>query len=99
MGSTNSIEIENIIQRRPNKTSHGHDNISNTLPKQLSPSISFALSIVFNQSIDQGIFPSAMKKVEVIPLYKGKDQDQIVNYRPISLLIMISKVLEKLIYS
>ena len=72
---------------------------SNTLLKQLSPSIPFALSILFNQSIDQGIFPSAMKKAEVIPLYKGKDQDQIVNYRPISLLIMISKVLEKLIYS
>ena len=48
---------------------------------------------------DQGIFPSAMKKAEVIHLYKGKDQDQIVNYRPILLLIMISKVLEKLIYS
>ena len=67
--------------------------------KQLSPSISSALNIVFNGSINQGIFPSAMKKAEVILLYKGKDQDQIVNYRPISLLIMISKVLEKFIYS
>ena len=68
MRSTNSLEIENIIGRLPNKTSHGHDNISNALLKQLSPSISFALSIVFNQSIDQGIFPSAMKKADVIPL-------------------------------
>ena len=67
--------------------------------KQLSPNISFALSIVFNQSIDQGIFPSVMKRAEVIPLCKGRDQDQIVNYRPILLLITISKVLEKLIYS
>ena len=99
MRSTNSLEIENIIQRLPNKTSHGHDNISNALLKQFSPSISFALSIVFSQSIDQGIFPSAMKKAEVIALNNGKDQDQIVNYRPILLLIMISKVLEKLIYS
>ena len=40
-----------------------------------------------------------MKRAEVIPLYKGKDQDQIVNYRPILLLITIYKVLEKLIYS
>ena len=40
-----------------------------------------------------------MKLAEVIPLYKGKDQDQIINYRPISLLITISKVLEKLIYA
>ena len=40
-----------------------------------------------------------MKKAEVIPLYKGKDQDQVVHYRPISLLIMISKILEEIIYS
>ena len=39
-----------------------------------------------------------MKKAEIIPLYKGKDQDQVVNYRPISLLITISKILEKIIY-
>ena len=39
-----------------------------------------------------------MKKAEVIPLYKGKDQDQVVNYWPISLLVTISKILEKIIY-
>ena len=98
MKSTNITEIEHIIHKLPNKTSYGHDTISNTLLKQLCPSISLTLNIIFNQSIAQGIFPDAMKLTEVIPLYKGKDQDQIVNYRPISLLITISKVLEKLIY-
>ena len=39
-----------------------------------------------------------MKKAKVIPLYKGKDQDQVVNYWPISLLVTISKILEKIIY-
>ena len=99
MRSTNVTELEHIIHKLPNKTSCGHDTISNSLLKQLSPSISFALNKIFNQSIAQGIFPDAMKLAEVIPLYKGKDQDQIVNYRPISLLIIISKVLEKLIYA
>ena len=99
MRSTNITEIEHIIHKLPNKTSCGHDTISNTLLKQLSSSISFALNKIFNQSIAQGIFPDAMKLAEVIPLYKGKDQDQIVNYRPISLLITFSKVLEKLIYA
>ena len=99
MRSTNITEVEHIICKLPNKTSYGHDNISNTLLKQLSPSISFTLNKIFNQSIAQGIFPNAMKLAEVIPLYKGKDQDQTVNYHPISLLITISKVLEKLIYA
>ena len=99
MRSTNITEIEHIICKLPNKTSYRHDNISNTLLKQLSPSISFTLNKIFNQSIAQGKFLNAMKLVEVIPLYKGKDQDQIVNFWPISLLITISKVLEKLIYA
>ena len=80
MRSTNITEIECIIHKLPNKISCGHDTISNTLLKQLSPSISFALNKIFNQSIAQGIFPDAMKLAEVIPLYKGKDQNQIVNY-------------------
>ena len=54
---------------------------------------------IFNESIAGGEFPSQMKITEVIPLYKGKDLDQVINYRPISLLITISKVLEKIIYS
>ena len=80
MRSTNITEIEHIIRKLPNKTSYGHDTISYTLLKQLCPSISFTLNKIFNQSIAQGIFPDAMKLVEVIPFYKGKDQDQIVNY-------------------
>ena len=39
-----------------------------------------------------------MKTAEVIPLYKNKAADQLVNYRPISLLLTMSKVLEKIVY-
>ena len=39
-----------------------------------------------------------MKIAEIIPLYKGKKWDEVVNYRPISLLMTISKLLEKIIY-
>ena len=40
-----------------------------------------------------------MKVAEVIPLYKGQNQDQVINYRPISLLMTISKLLKKIVYS
>ena len=39
-----------------------------------------------------------MKLAEIVPLYKGKEHDLVVNYRPISLLMTISKILEKIIY-
>ena len=94
--STSVYEIEKLIHELPNKSSHSHDHISNILLKELNLSVSFPLNIIFNQSISEGKFPAAMKKAEVIPLYKGKDQ--VVNYRPISLLVTISRILEEIIY-
>ena len=48
--------------------------------------------------MSQGEFPKAMKMSAVVPLHKGKSREMPENYRPISLLITISKVLEKLVY-
>ena len=96
--ATGRNEIEKIITELQNKTSCGHDQISNNLLKALSKSISYLLEIIFNQSILQAVFQDLMKVPEVILLYKGKDQDEVVNYRPISLLITVSKLLEKIVY-
>ena len=95
---TSVQEIDRIIRELPNKTSHGHDKISNTMLKALCMSITFPLCHIFNQSLQEGIFPERMKWAEVIPLYKGKCMDVMVNYRPISLLITLSKILEKIMY-
>ena len=46
-----------------------------------------------------GTFPDLMKLAEVIPLYKGKSRESETNYRPISLLTTMSKVVEKVVYS
>ena len=98
MKQTTHHEVESLIKKLPNKESFGHDMISNNLLKSLCNSLSLPLSYIFNQSILEGTFPDQMKKVEVIPLYKGKDNDQLVNYWPISLLLTISKLLEKKVY-
>ena len=96
--SASASEIEKITMALPSKTSFGHDKISNVMLKSIIPAISIPLSIVFNQSILTGKFPHKMKQAEVVPLYKRKDMDLVVNYRPISLLITISKLLEKVVY-
>ena len=46
----------------------------------------------------EGIFSEKMKLAEVVPLYKSKERFLMNNYRPISLLITISKLLEMVIY-
>ena len=96
---TNATEIEKIIDRLPNKASSGYDGVSNILLKKLRKSLSYPLGIIFNQSIATGYFPDMMKVAEIIPLYKGKEEDQVINYRPVSLLMTISKILEKIIYN
>ena len=96
---TTSIEIEKIISNLPNKRSSGQDNISNILLKQLKGSLKTPLEKIFNNSIKHGVFPHDMKHADVTPLYKAKEHYLVTNYRPISLLATISKVLEKIVYS
>ena len=95
---TTESEIGNIIDSLVNKQSSGWDGISNKLLKSLRNELLEPLNIVFNRSISEGIFPSSMKLSHVTPLYKSGKKDSNTNYRPISLLITVSKVLEKIIY-
>ena len=56
------------------------------------------MTLILNQSLETGTFPERMKLAEVIPLYKNKATDHLVNYQSISLLMTMSKVLEKRVY-
>ena len=81
------------------KTRSGNDNISSKLLKILNHSVSTAISIVINKSLSTGTVPNTLKIAKVIPIYKAKDKTDMGNYRPISLLPSISKVLEKIVHS
>ena len=71
---------------------------SNILLQKLKPCLLEQLSIIFNKSISTGVFPERMKIADVFPLYKIKEKFLPTNYWPISLLLTVSKILEKLIY-
>ena len=92
-------EIEWILNKLPSKNSSGHDNISNLLLKRLKKIVIPIMCKLCNASLSSGVFPEIMKLAEVVPLYKGKNPHEECNYRPISLLTTISKILEKVVYS
>ena len=96
---TNIQEILKLVRKLPSKASSGYDNISNILLKEIIYPLSPVLSDIFNRSLSTGEFPNIMKLAEVIPLYKNKERCYESNYRPISLLSTISKILEKIVYS
>ena len=79
------------------KNSFGHDGISTKLLKEISIELIKPLNTLTNQCFHTGIFPDNLKIAKVIPLHKKDDPTDINNYRPISLLPSISKVLEKIV--
>ena len=101
MGPTDPEEINKIIGFLKPKASCGYDNISSILLKQLNVQnlMSYPLSIIFNKSIEEGVFPKSMKTAKVIPIYKSKERNILNNYRPVSLLPVVSKVLERIVYN
>ena len=93
------IETSEIIQiikdLNPNKSSDISPRILNLFIHIIAP----LLTILFNNCLRSGIFPNELKIARVIPLYKSGDKSDITNYRPISLLPVLSKIFEKLIHS
>ena len=55
-------------------------------------------AVVLNLSLKEGIFPNHWKNTRVPPIYKSGDKNEGGNYRPISLLSVVSKLFEKLVY-
>ena len=76
----------------------GPNSIPIKILKLLNKDISDQLAILFNQSFSSGIFPSILKTSKIIPIYKKGSKLECSNYRPISLLSNIDKILERLLY-
>ena len=91
--------VEEIIDNLKPKTSCGVDRLSNKLLKFIKYEITKPLTKIINQSLLTGIFLDKLKLAKVLPIYKKNDDNILDNYRPISVLPTISKVLERIIYN
>ena len=78
--------------------SPGLNGISAYFIKLASDSIAVPLTILCNLSFSEGVFPNCIKNAKVILLFKISRKTELSNYRPISLLSCLSKIMEKLIY-
>ena len=77
----------------------GWDEINAMFPKIILNYIKDPLCHICNMSLEEGIFPSKLKIANVLPLFKGEEPSQFINYRPVSLLYILSKVFEKIMYN
>ncbi|PNF22769.1 hypothetical protein B7P43_G06670 [Cryptotermes secundus] len=93
------VEIKNILKTLKSKNSTGYDGISSRILKYSINQISKPLGHILNASLERGIFPDRMKFASVRPLHKTGEKVVMANYRPISLLIIFSKIFEKAMYN
>ena len=91
------LDIYKVINSFPNKSCH-----INSVPVQVykfvAELISPILSVLVNKSIMNGVFPNRLKQARVVPLFKGGDSSSMINYRPISILSTMSKILERVMH-
>ena len=74
--------------------SPGYDDISFNAIDKVFEFIVEPLRYIFSNSLVQGIFPEDMKVARITSICKGGDEENVVNYRPIYVLLCFSKILE-----
>ena len=80
------------------KKASGHDGISSRMIKEAGYTIVGSLTKLFNMSLENGKFPDNWKKANVIPIHKKGDKDNVNNYRPVSILPIVSKIFERIVF-
>ena len=97
----NEVTLEELhsVIKNLKESSPGWDQISAKVVKSTYNNFKTPLLHVLNLSLLNGVFPSELKVARVIPLYKAGDSLLFSNYRPVSVLPLFSKVLERLMYN
>ena len=89
--------VDIINKMHPNKAG-GYDEISVRMLQLCPVEVALPLQIIFQKCIDTGIFPDSWKYANVQPVHKKNNRQIKSNYRPISLLPLCGKLLEKIVF-
>ena len=91
-------EIVNIIGNF-NDSAAGWDEFKPKVIKSIKHSVKIPLAHISNLSFTSGIFPKELKIANIVPIFKADDEMVFTNYRPVSVLPVFSKLLERLMYN
>ena len=96
---TDVTTIALAIDKLSSSPACGFDGITSFLIKACKTDILPILLYIFNLSFSQRVFPSAWKAAEITPLFKSGDTDNSNNYRPISILPTLGKLIERIVHN
>ena len=99
LGSSEAIQLNitetlNALKILKLSYSSGPDNIPSFILKAASNSLSYPLTLIYNRSLETGIFPKSWKSCNIFPIHKSDSKNDIKNYRPISILSACAKTFE-----
>ena len=96
--SVTDSEVCNAIVSLKNKSS-SLDTYPTKVVKSIAPFIVPILTKLINESFRTSYFPEFLKIAKVIPIFKGGDETNANNYRPIAILHVFSKIFERITYN
>ena len=91
-------DVEDILSALKTNKTAGPRSVSTRILRDFKKCLSKPISHLINLSFSTGTFPEILKQAKVIVIFKKRDQQNCNNYRPISFLSNISKIIEKLIH-
>ncbi|PZC86734.1 hypothetical protein B5X24_HaOG206296 [Helicoverpa armigera] len=97
MNPTDEQEIADIIRNLKIDSTPGPDQLTVHLLSKCLNSFIKPITHIFNLSLETGVFPDSWKTASVTPIYKTGPKEDPRNYRPIALLSIVSKILEKIV--
>lgn len=93
--NANEDEVYKVIINLRNTNSYLEGDIPTYMWKHIAHTINYPLAMIINSSFQTGEFPEKLKTTKIIPIHKKNEKDVISNYRPISILYIMAKVVEK----
>jgi exonuclease III len=98
LSSVSSADIQKAIKLLNNTNSTGYDGICTNVIKSSDKALAAPLAHIMNISFLQGVFPERLKYSVIKPLHKKGPKTDLNNYRPVTLIPVISKIFEKVMY-
>ena len=92
--------VRKVVMNLDLSKASGPDCIPVVVLKNCEPELSYILAELFNMCLKESCFPDCWKVSSVVPVFKNVGEKSTAkNYRPVSLLSVVSKVFEKLVYN
>jgi exonuclease III len=96
---SDAAEVYEVINKLKIRKAAGIDALNASACRSVAHCISLPLSHIFNASVQEGQFPANMKLGKMVPIYKKGNRKELANYRPVTILPVLSKVFERMVYN